>query len=160
MATLASLVEQGFLIPFRPRLVESHRVWRRLWLRPSVIDWLEAVVFDASSFLGNKRRPYEQFDDLMEEFCAGISLNLPRDFHVLRPAEQSVWELKTDELRLFGFFPGKNEFVIVFGDFADRVKDHDLYAGYRNETVRLRDQMNLTSYIKGHRYDDVLSDAP
>ncbi len=159
MATIATLSNSGSLVPFRPRNVPLGRAWRRIWLAPSVIVWLETKVFDAVSSLGNHRTPYEQFDDLMEMFCAGSSLQSPRNFRALRPTDQSIWELKTDDIRFFGFFAEKNEFVILFGDFADRVKDHNLYAGYRNETARIRASFNLQSYVTGISYDEVLSDA-
>jgi hypothetical protein len=45
---------------------------------------------------------------------------------------------------------------------ADKVKRHPLYAGFINETKRLRGTLSLDKpeFIAGVKYYDVLSDAP
>ena len=70
-----------------------------------------------------------------------------------------MWELKTPDIRVFGWFLKKDCFVAVFGDWADRVKEHDLYRGYRIAIRRLRRELNVddTLCVQGVSPSDVLS---
>lgn len=63
-----------------------------------------------------------------------------RDFRVLRHEARPARELKTPDLRVFGWLAKRDCFIAAFGDWADKVKDHGLYRGYRLEIRRLRRQ--------------------
>ena len=47
-----------------------------------------------------------------------------------------VWELKTDDIRVFGWFPRKDCFVGAVADDATRIKTLKLYYGYANVTTK------------------------
>jgi hypothetical protein len=53
----------------------------------------------------------------------------------------------------------KDCFVAVFGNWADIIKDHDLYRGYRIAIRRLRRELGVdaTLCVRGVSPDDVLS---
>jgi hypothetical protein len=91
----------------------------------------------------------EQVVDLTEMFCAGDELDSTTQFHVLRPYEHGVWELKTGDVRIFGWFPKKDHFIGVVAHDAYFVKRHDLYHGLIGEVVRFRDALILGSEIVG-----------
>jgi hypothetical protein len=47
-----------------------------------------------------------------------------------------IWELKTEDIRIFGFFHKKDCFIGVVADDATRIKTYDLYHGYANVNCR------------------------
>jgi hypothetical protein len=79
----------------------------------------------------------------------------------LRPAGDGVWELKTADLRVFGWFHAKDCFLGHCADTAERVKEHRLYTGYVGEVVRFRDSLPLDEpkYIPGEDPDAVVSNS-
>ena len=84
-----------------------------------------------------------QIDDLFNTFLSGQPLVYMKQFRSIRAEKNAVWELKTPDVRIFGWFLRKDCFVAVFGNWADVIKDHDLYRGYRLETRRLRREMGM-----------------
>jgi hypothetical protein len=70
-----------------------------------------------------------------------------------------VWELKTADVRIFGWFPGRDQYIAVRVDQAWRVKESNLYAGYKGEVVRYRDALPLAGdkFVKGVDPNDVVS---
>jgi hypothetical protein len=90
---------------------------------------------------------------------SGEQLIFTRQFRVVRAEENAVWELKTPDVRIFGWFMAKDCFAAVFGNWADTIKDHDLYRGYRIAIRRLRRELEIdeTLCVKGVAPDDVLS---
>ncbi|GGK27747.1 hypothetical protein [Salinarimonas ramus] len=135
------------------------QAFRRLFVTPAVARWLSRdLATRPSSLIGNALSPVEQVDALIERFVAGRPLEHGRQFKCLRPAQKAVWELKTDDVRLFGFFPERDCFVVLFANFADTVKDHDLYRGYVDEVVRRRAELDIDGgHMKGSDAHDVVS---
>ncbi len=82
-----------------------------------------------------------------------------QEFRRLHPGEHGIWEMRTPDIRIFGWFPHMDCFVAVFGDDASHIKDHDLYAGYRDQVVRMRDALDLDEpkYLDGAEIEDVVS---
>lgn len=74
----------------------------------------------------------------------------------MRSEAFGVWELKIPVVSLFGWFQARNVFIIANIDSAFRCKEHDLYTGFRNDTVRRRDLLDSDKpkFILGG-YDDV-----
>ena len=68
-------------------------------------------------------------------------------------------ELRTPDLRIFGWFALKDHFVGVVANDATYVKEHDLYQGYIGEVVRFRDGLQLDDpkFIPGEEAKDVVS---
>jgi hypothetical protein len=101
----------------------------------------------------------EQVDQLFYSFLSGAPLILSRQFKYIRAENNAVWELKTPDTRIFGWFMKKDCYVCVFGDWADKVKDHDLYRGYRIAVRRLRRELGVDNNlcVQGVDPGDVLS---
>ena len=75
----------------------------------------------------------------------------------LRPEIEGVWELRTHDLRFFGWFWRKCVFVIASIEQAKRCKDLRLYPGHRDQAKRDRAALNLDppKFITGD-LEDVL----
>jgi hypothetical protein len=72
--------------------------------------------------LNSSLTPSEQLDDILHTWIAGEQVRYSRMFQDLMPAEDEVWEMKTADLRIFGWMYLPRYFIAVFGDYADHQK--------------------------------------
>jgi hypothetical protein len=160
MPTITDLVDSGAIIKIDVELAPRDQPLRLLYGTPQFIEWLQELLRgdEPSQRLG-QTSPAEQIDDLFHSFLSGEPLIFTRQFRVVRAEENAVWELKTPDIRIFGWFMAKDCFVAVFGNWADTIKDHDLYRGYRIAIRRLRRELGVdaTLCVRGVEPDDVLS---
>ena len=160
MPTIADLVNSGAIVRIDVDLAPPAQPLRLLYGTPQFIEWLRGTLQGSqpSQLLGHTS-PAEQIDDLFHSFLSGEQLMFTRQFRVVRLEENAVWELKTPDVRIFGWFAAKDCFVAVFGNWADTIKDHNLYRGYRIAIRRLRRELGVdaTLCVKGVSPDDVLS---
>jgi hypothetical protein len=160
MPTITDLVDSGAIIKIDVELAPREQPLRLLYGTPQFIEWLQELLRgnEPSQRLG-RTSPAEQIDDLFHSFLSGEPLIFTRQFRVVRAEENAVWELKTPDIRIFGWFMAKDCFVAVFGNWADTIKDHDLYRGYRIAIRRLRRELGVdaTLCVRGVEPDDVLS---
>jgi hypothetical protein len=160
MPTIADLLDRGVLVKIEVELAPRDQPLRLLYGTPQFIEWLkEALDGAAPTTLLGSTTPTEQIDDLFHSFLSGQPLIFTRQFRVVRVEDNAVWELKTPDIRIFGWFMAKDCFVAVFGNWADTIKNHDLYRGYRIAIRRLRRDLEIdaTLCVKGTNPDDVLS---
>lgn len=149
------------LVRIEPELDVGLQHERLLYGSPSFIDWLRETLPHLPMDRDGALDPLEQVDDLFFQYAAGWPLRIGRQFHQLRPLDCGVWMLKTNDVRLFGWFVLRDCFVAVHGDTARRVKDHDLYGGYVGSVVRFRDALPLDppELVTGGNPYDVVSHA-
>jgi len=160
MASLEDLVENGSIVRIEIGLPARELPERLLFGTPDFVQWLEkrAAQREPSASAADLT-PAEQIYGLFYRYVAGKPLIISRQFRALTQIKNSVWELKTPDIRIFGWFPAKDVFIAVFGDWADRVKEYDLYRGYRLEVGRIRRELvgEKELCIWGTNPDDVLS---
>jgi|SRR5579871_415745 len=160
MPTIPDLVASGAIVRIEVELAPREQPLRLLYGTPQFVEWLKQVLDGAepSRMLGQTSAA-EQLDDLFHSFLRGDRLLLTRQFRVIRAEENAVWELKTPDIRIFGWFMAKDCFAAVFGNWADTIKDHDLYRGYRIAIRRLRRELGIeaTLCVNGNSPDDVIS---
>jgi len=158
MATIADLVANGNLVHLGGGLEDDEQPNRLLYALPHVITWLDETLPGLEAdFHEGKQDPLEQLDDLFYSFVRGEDFSFWERSHSMRPTEPGVWELKTPDIRLFGWFAAPCVFVIAEVNTAFACKEHDLYAGYRGSVVRRREALELDEpkFITGE-YSDVL----
>jgi hypothetical protein len=160
MPTITDLVSSGAIVKIEVELGPRDQPLRLLYGTPQFVTWLQDVLDGAEppGRLGDASIG-EQIDDLFYSFLSGEQLVFTKQFRVVRAEENAVWELKTPDVRIFGWFMAKDCFVAVFGNWADTIKDHDLYRGYRIAIRRLRRELGIDAAlcVKGVAPDDVLS---
>ena len=160
MPTLEELVEVNAISRIEVEMGVREQPMRLLYGTPSFIDWLTEILAGAQprNRLG-EATPAEQVDELFYDFLRGLPLLPLRQFRFIRAEKNAVWELKTPDIRIFGWFLKKDCFVCVFGNWVDLVKDHDLYRGYRIAIRRLRREFNIGDdlCVQGVAPSDVLS---
>jgi hypothetical protein len=91
---------------------------------------------------------------------AGDPMREGRWFHDLTPKENGVWELKTFDLRIFGWMYRPREFIAFRGGYADDYKEPTKtknYADERRAVVEARDALPLDNekFVVGD-YDDLV----
>jgi hypothetical protein len=160
MPAIPDLLESGAIVKIEVELGPVEQPLRLLYGTPQFIDWLQSILDGAEppSPLSHMSAA-EQIDDLFHSFLSGAPMIFNRQFRTIRAEDHAVWELKTPDIRIFGWFLAKDCFVAAFGNWADIIKDHDLYRGYRIAIRRLRRELGIdtTLCVKGSAPDDVLS---
>lgn len=144
MATIVELVRRGEFELLDPDLDPPEQAVRLIYVRNRVQKWILANLEGVESEFDTEVTPAEQLVDLVYAFCAGKNLTYDRQVKILRHISNHVWELKTLDLRPFGWFPRKDTFICCSIDFATRIKALKLYPGYRNEIVHFRKNLDLS----------------
>ena len=159
MATLARLEQDGDLLKWEEALPPRQQEERLLYIFPRLQDWLQNTLPACVSCWNLEETPNQQVYALVTVFVAGETLLFGHQFSPLRPIGKGAWELKTADVRIFGWFPVKDCFVAVSADEAWRVKDSKLYPAFRDEVVRFRDGLPLDEpkFVEGDDPNAVVS---
>lgn len=103
-------------------------------------------------------RPLAQAADLFNVFVSGGDFSPPLP-HQMRPLGHGVWRLRTPDLRIDGWFPDRNFFVIGAFDSkanceANKGRDNAMVA----EVIDLRTKTNLLggTYMEAEDYHDLI----
>lgn len=161
MATLHELVEAGTLRRVKVRLGRNQYDDRNFYAYPDFHDWLFNDVKAAQSFYAESIRPSGQALDILKTYITGKTVTGTRMFTRMRPITDDVWEMRTDDLRFFGWVPEPNSYIAVVGDFFEHLKaDPSLYELYRIKTLTERAQLNLDDpkYIAGAQERDIVTE--
>jgi hypothetical protein len=160
MATLVELCESGVLEVIDP-LEAGELPWRTLYATAEFIDWLEDDLPNLGhNDLYSDLSPIEQVLAAFAEYVAGEVFLDDRRFKKLScTPEHYVWEIKTDEVRIFGWAPAKDAFICCFGDSKDKILLLDSYGTYIARTVYVRNNMPLDEpkHIASGEMSDVIS---
>jgi len=160
MATTLDLATRGLLWKLDAQLGPPQQELRMFHAGPKLVAWIQNDLPKLESVWKIEQRPDEQLDDLLQVFCSGEALTVGWQFRCLTPIANGVWELKTADLRVFGWFHQKDCFIGVVADTADRIKQYKLYAPYsRVEVARFRDALDLDQpkFVHGDNPHDVVS---
>jgi hypothetical protein len=90
--------------------------------------------------------PKEQLIERLRQWMSGDPMAYGRMFKDMEPRTDEVWEMKTADLRLFGWIYRPREFIAVCGGYADDYKEPTKtknYADDRRAVVRARDALPL-----------------
>lgn len=160
MATLIELSESGRLVKIDP-LEDDEQPWRSLYATLDFIAWLDAALPELEGDeLYSSLSPIEQVWAVFHEYVSGEDFASDRRFKKLSATpDHFVWEIKTDDVRVFGWVPSKDVFVCCFGGEADHIKLMGSYGAYIARTAYVRGQMDLNEpkCCQSKDYKDVLS---
>lgn len=159
MATLIELDQRGDLFKF-DALELGAQEFRTIYASQVLYNWTQTTLPGMVSSWGIELSPEEQFVGLTEVFCSGETLTYGKQFKPLIHIGDGVWELKTPDLRIFGWFYRMDCFIGAVADDATRIKKVPLYYGYAHVTTpRFRDALDLDppKYIAGDDPNAVVS---
>jgi hypothetical protein len=160
MSTLLSLANRGVIERLRIELEPHDQIMRRLYARKEAIDDLRNNIRGEPSDWHRELTPAEQVYDIFVQFVAGHRMDWPDDFHVLRRHEDGIWELRPTDVRIFGWFPERDAFLVTNVDMKNRVVSKGLYPHYCREAISFRDGLDLDApkFLTGVEPRDVISD--
>lgn len=159
MATLLDLHDAGVIRRVEAELPGRAQDERLIYIYPKVAERIENEIAELHSIFEHEIDPIEQLFVFIGEFCSGDPLIYERQIWSLNNLGDGIWELKTRDLRLFGWFPVRDCFVCAAIDQATRVKELNLYGPYAQECVRHRDALDLDEpkFLVGDYPNAVLS---
>jgi len=101
----------------------------------------------------------EQAAVTLADFVGGARFDHPSRIRYLKPKESGVWELKTGDLRIFGWFPSHDCFVAANGADAYDAKQPGGYAALIRGVVKCRERLNLDEpkFVQSTELRDVIS---
>lgn len=157
MPTPVDAAAEGLLQKIDGRLDASEQEQRLLYATPRAVQWMNDKLedLDADGYHDNTQSPTEQADDLFYRFVSGGVIEKDWPPHVMRPPREGVWELRTADLRFFGWFWRKGVFIISAVDQAERCKKFSLYTGYRRQCIKDRQDFGFDepSFVNGELSD-------
>ena len=123
---------------------------REFYAMPSHVRFLEEILPGAKrGVLGARETPAAQMDSLLRKWIAGKPMAYSRALSNLRPGKHGVWEMKSADLRIFGWLWRSKVFIAAFTGFADDYKEQDgnppkeSYDDARDRVVWIRGGLNL-----------------
>ncbi|KQT48767.1 hypothetical protein ASG43_07890 [Aureimonas sp. Leaf454] len=160
MATIAKLRERGELIPYKPTLGKREFYDRDLYIVPELKTWFSTVLPTLVQIDESDIQPKLQVASLLKQFVTGRQLQKYRQFKRLKPIGRDVWELKSPDVRIFGWFFRKDFFIAVCADSMERTKVEELYEEYICRALDTRAALDLDEpkHVAGADYNDVISD--
>lgn len=126
-------------------------------------NFLEIAEKELDYFLvsNGQALPRAQLTDELQGFCSGRSYHQNQDFRLLDPIIYCLWELKTPDIRIYGWFVTKDLFVAH--TLADANTTHrENYARTAQKFVKATkdyrdDFLKTKKFIKGIKTNDVVS---
>lgn len=162
MATLTELADDGRLERIEVDL-EDRLPFRCLFGTPGFVAWLENdLPLIQTGAIGAETTPLEQVDALFFDFISGVHFQEDRRFHPISyNPDLFVWELKTLDVRIFGWFVKMDHFVCCFGDHKEnllRIAGRVERLAAQTSFVRQQLPLNEPKHLVSKEYANVLSD--
>ena len=150
--------------PYDPELRGTAPLWRALFTTRAFGEWVGRGLRAVQASSDSSPLPRAQLEAELEGFVTGKSLSVDRDFHCLEDKGHCVWQLKTPDLRLFGWFVDLNVMILHAGADANvlHAKGWVAYKPYVDEIVAFRSTLgpDLPGPLTGERASDVVSTRP
>jgi hypothetical protein len=155
MATFDKLLEVRTLIRVTLQLGRGQFHERKLYAFPQCLEWMRNDVPKlVTGRVASAFTPHEQLIVRLRQWMAGDPMAYGRMFRDMEPRSDAVWELKTADLRLFGWMHQPRELILVCGGYADDYKEPTkkrTYAEDRRKVVSARETLDLdgNKYVVG-----------
>jgi hypothetical protein len=161
MAAFDKLLEQGQIVRVTLRLGRGQFNDRELYAYPECLAWMKVEVPKmVTGRVQSAFAPKEQLITRLLQWITGKPMARGRMFQDMLPKSDEVWELKTPDLRIFGWMYRPRKFIAVCGGYADDYKEPTKIKNYgddRDAVVKARDELPLdgNKFVTGE-YDDLV----
>ena len=143
MATLSNLVLDGTLIRVTVPLRRDQFHDRKLYAFPECLEWMRTEVPKMKTGrINSATSPRDQLALRLRGWMAGEEMVESEMFRHMRPLQDDVIEMKTDDLRLFGWLCQPATFVVVCGGYADDYKEPTITKLYQDDVTVVVDARN------------------
>jgi hypothetical protein len=143
MSTLEKLVVLGTLVEHHPTLETWEPIERHVYFAPKFDHWAGTSLRALKRDRGRDLDPREQVEQTLYEYVIGLPMHYDLDYKRLDPQIKHVWELKTEDVRLFGWFARRKHIIIVKGEMKYNLKSRRDYAPHIAETDEFRAGLEL-----------------
>src|ERR1700730_18702019 len=161
MMTFDKLLELKRLVRVTMPLPRGQFHERKFYAYPECFEWMRnKVPTMVTGRIASAFTPREQLIERLRQWMVGDPMAYGPMFHDMDPRSDEGWEIKTADLRIFGWMYRPREFIAVRGGYTDDYKEPTKiknYADDRREVVRARDSLPLDGdkYAKGD-FDDLV----
>jgi len=160
MATFEKLIEDRLLIPVAPKLPHGQFHERKFFAFPECVEWMKTVKTMKTGRVQSDFTPLEQLVERLRQWISGEQMIYDRMLHDMWPGSDNVWEMKTADLRIFGWIYRKGQFIAVNGGFADDYKEPTKSKNYGDDrraviTARKALPLDGEKFITGS-FDELL----
>jgi hypothetical protein len=133
---------------------------RKIYAIPAVRDWFDTTLRTLVQLEQTDISPRLQAYALLRMYQSGEKLAEGEEFKLMKPKDNDVYELRTADLRIFGWFYRPSVFIATAADTMENVHSHaGLSSGHRNGVMQVRGSIGLNppSHIEGASTEHVLS---
>lgn len=161
MATFDKLLEEQKIVRVTISLGRGQFNDRELYAYPDCLKWMKVEVPKMiTGRVQSALAPKEQLITRLLQWITGKPMAHGRMFQDMRPRSAEVWELKTADLRIFGWMYRPRKFIAVQGGYTDdykpptKIKD---YGDDRDAVIKARNELPLdgNKSVTGE-YDDLV----
>ncbi len=162
MATPGELCDQGEMQPWNVPLIGRQQPSRTIYVTNQFVEWAKnGLTKILPTHWGGEVKPTEQVTILMRSYRAGNKLEIGRQFKILAPHVSGVWEFKTGDVRIFGWFYARDFYIASWGADANYIKQDQKvrYGDCIDKAIGDRDSLDLTvpKFITSTDVRDVIS---
>lgn len=160
MSTLQELVSSKKVSKYEPRKIhgtenECRAIYFAKWARNELNVINSKKFFKKRSSIELK----EQVEALFDEFCFGEEWIEDEDVKPITPEGESIWEFRTTDVRIIGWFTDVNTFIVtkIISKFEikqllpkhlQHINMNTNYDKYRSEAVEFRKKHSI-DFIEG-----------
>lgn len=141
MPTTRTLENIGVLIKITTDLEAGELDERLLFATPDFIAWLEDYLPYYDRDRDHRLSPNEQVESIFHEYIANPQFRGGGYFQNITPQREGIYELKTTDIRIFGWFWRPRQFIAVSGEMKKTLKGR--YDIYRKNAVATRESLDL-----------------
>lgn len=151
------LESSGVLHRYETDLERDELPERLLYCTDGFRDWFGRVLPTLKRDRGTLT-PQEQVERQFHDFVLGRPQVYNQGVKSLDPMIDGVWEMKTSDVRIFGWFAARNCFIAVNGALRSDLVPRSRFAPFVAEVKQMRDSLDLDEpkFLTGGAPRDVL----
>jgi hypothetical protein len=162
MATIHNLAGAGGPLTLIAVPMGNERPMRSIYGLQRFTNWMtNALPNLQTGRLKGRETPQQQLDFRLYQWITGKPMVYSRMLNDLMPHADEVWELKTLDIRVFGWMYRPLTFIAVFGDYADLYKGKTATRSYgtaKADVIAARDRLDLDlPKFTGGTFDELVS---
>ena len=143
MSTPANLAQSGLLIPYRLSADHPGLPERMLYLSAKMEIWMDSVLPYLPRDRCAQMLPLEQVEAIFESYISDPHFSGVGLIQRISPTPKGVVEMKTVDVRIFGWFWRPGQIIVHHGGLKKNLKDTEAVNLIREDVVSYRNSLNL-----------------
>ena len=157
MATPSTLADSVGLLRYEDD-EETLPAERLLFLFQGLADWIDGTLVYQPRIRGRDLTPLEQVEALFHDFVYAKDFTGVGHFVNIMPQGDGVYEMKTTDVRVFGWFYRRVQFIAHSGALKSDIKGTRAVDRIRREVVKARNRLNLDqpAFIRSSKIHELI----